>query len=277
MPALLASSTSGNAIRLCHVVEPVFGRLSHLSQNWELVTFSSVGRNCVYETAPESSSNLQRLPTLPRVSDSSNTDGVLPIPTIGPSSPGLDPYRYDNLRGPTVDTMFSLEATKILGDSSKVNLMAEHYFASSYIRMPILSKARFFRELPHLFTQPQADFILLCLSIYLLMHPPNLARQVETMQSSLYVKVKTYIAILEAANYVTLRSLQARVLVTFYEMGHAIYPAASASIAACARSAHYLGLNQKDFQSHEHQSDQKIQAAAEEEKRTWWAIMNLDR
>jgi Fungal specific transcription factor domain len=173
--------------------------------------------------------------------------------------------------------MFGLEAAKILADVAQVNRMAEHYFASSYVRMPILSKARFFRELPRLFANPQADFILLCLSINLLMQRPNLARHIETMQSSLYVSVKTYLASLEATNYITLNSVQAMVLVTFYEMGHAIYPAASASIASCARLAHFLGLNRKDFQSREHENDVAIRATAEEEKRTWWAIMNLDR
>ena len=173
--------------------------------------------------------------------------------------------------------MFSLEAAKLLGTLTEVELMAEHYFASSYIRMPLLSKERFFQDLPSLFSTPRADVILLCLSIHLLMRFPDRARQVETMQSSLYVTLKTYVAMLEAANYVTLRFVQARILVTFYEMGHAIYPVASASVAACARSAQYLRLNRKDFQGREHESRQHIRTAAEEEKRTWWAVLNLDR
>jgi hypothetical protein len=97
------------------------------------------------------------------------------------------------------------------------------------------------------------------------------------MQSSEYIAIKTHVALLEAANYVTLNSVQARILIAFYEMGHAIYPAASLSVASCARSAHYLGLNRKHFQSREHESDQEIRTIGEEEKRTWWAILNLDR
>jgi len=69
--------------------------------------------------------------------------------------------------------------------------------------------------------------------------------------------------------------VQARLLVSLYEMGHGIHPAASISIGACARTARALGLNKKLFQRA--QGDHASRLRAEEEKRVWWALLNLDR
>jgi len=94
------------------------------------------------------------------------------------------------------------------------------------------------------------------------------------MQSSLYVNVKSKISLLESTNYLSLMAIQARLLVTFYEMGYGITPAASISISACASSARAFGLNKKTFQN---AATEDAQFRAEEEKRVWWAVIILDR
>lgn len=82
-------------------------------------------------------------------------------------------------------------------------------------------------------------------------------------------------SLLESTNYLSLMVIQARLLVTFYEMGHRITPAASISISACASSARALGLNKKVFQNTA--AGQPISILAEAEKRVWWAVVVLDR
>jgi hypothetical protein len=93
------------------------------------------------------------------------------------------------------------------------------------------------------------------------------------MQSSLYITVKSVISLLESTNFLSLELVQCRLLVAFYEIGHGISPAASISIAAGARTARALGLNKQwvrpDFGGHT--------IDAEEERRVWWAVFNLDR
>lgn len=95
------------------------------------------------------------------------------------------------------------------------------------------------------------------------------------MQSSQYVSIKNAISLLEAASIISVEVVQARLLMTFYEMGHNIHPGASISIATAARTARLLGLNKKRFQNPAEDLGSKI--IAEEEKRVWWAVVNLDR
>ena len=165
------------------------------------------------------------------------------------------------------------EAAKILGSVEEVNVLAGRYFETIYRRMPIVSKGYFYERLPFVFTKPKADFVALCLGIHLITQYPT--PPIQSMQSSLYVLVKNTISLLESAGFLSLEVVQARLLVSFYEMGHGIHPAASISIGACARTARALGLNKKRFQRVE--GDHAVKLRAEEEKRVWWAVLILDR
>lgn len=85
-------------------------------------------------------------------------------------------------------------------------------------------------------------------------------------------------AILEAENagILTLSLLQAKILLTIYEVGHAIYPAAYFSIASCARYGTALGVN-KTLEYDVLFNAPAATLEAEEKKRAWWAILILDR
>ena len=191
----------------------------------------------------------------------------------------IDPYSHETLRQPFLDVAFRDEAFNIMGDLSEVGEMVRQYFSTLSPRIPILSRSRFLARLPSIYTRPRADYSLLCLSICLLMQKPrSLKFPTGSLQSSLYVTLKCLIASLEATDHVSLDFVQARLLVCFYELGHAIYPAASSSIAACSRTARAFGLDVKGFQaSGREYSVLATRLAAEEEKRAWWAVINLDR
>lgn len=92
--------------------------------------------------------------------------------------------------------------------------------------------------------------------------------------SSHYLIANSSIGILEATGNVTLNAIQSRLLLVLYEVGHVIYPAASISIGSCSRLARNAGLS-RDFW---HSQEVTVTTAdAEERKRTWWAVHNLDR
>lgn len=191
----------------------------------------------------------------------------------------MDPYSHEALRLPFLNIALRDEAATILGEVVEVEATAQQFFATTFIRFPILSKSRFFEHLPYIYSKPHADFILLCLSVKLIMQKPaGAALATESMQSTLYVTTKRLIASLEAATCVSLQFVQARALVCFYEFGHAIYPAASSSIAACAKTARCLGLDETISPQQDPRLDvREVDSTAEENKRTWWAILNLDR
>jgi hypothetical protein len=197
----------------------------------------------------------------------------------------VDPLLYDALRGLTVDIAMCQNARDILRTVDEVSLVADNYFATvwqkypticsatAWQRYPIICPVLSRRQLPTMFSEPRGDFILLCLAIHLLMQLPDTEHG--SMQSLLYVAVKTSIALLEATNFTSISVLQARLIVTLYEVGHGISPAASISVAGCARIVHALGLNQKFFQSVP--LDETGKLAAEQDKRARWGIILLDR
>lgn len=92
---------------------------------------------------------------------------------------------------------------------------------------------------------------------------------------SLYTQVKSIVAMLEAMGTNSLEMLQCRLLLTVFEVGHAMYPAAYISAGANIRAAVALGANASS-------SEQLLkvfgdQGQAEEARRTWRGIVITDR
>jgi hypothetical protein len=158
--------------------------------------------------------------------------------------------------------------------SSLDNLLAvsADFFTGTHQRIPTLCRFRFQERVESLATAPRADLAALCLGMLLLQQFPT-GRETN-MQSPLYVSVKNVINLLEATSPPSLDLLQSRVLVTFYEVGHGLQDAAYISVATCARVARMLGLHQKLWRVLDGAEDK---LGAEERKRTWWAILILDR
>ena len=138
--------------------------------------------------------------------------------------------------------------------------------------MTILSRKRFLDRLPTLLTGAKADYIALCLSMHLIQEKPS--GYAQGMQTPLYVLLKNIMSMFTAAGVSSLDVVQCWVLIVFYELGHAIYPACSMSLAACAKLARWIGLHREQ----EILADSEIATVqSEERKRVWWAVLNLDR
>jgi hypothetical protein len=164
------------------------------------------------------------------------------------------------------------EALNVFGSVEGLRAMAERYFSSIHHRITILSKKRVFERLPTVFDEPNADYMTLCLCMRLVQEQP--LGIVESMQSSLYVTIKGIMSLLAATGAHSLDMVQCWVLMTFYELGHAIFPACSMSLAACVKLARGIGIQQRD------RSREDIQISAievEERSRVWWAVYNLER
>ncbi|OBT38910.1 hypothetical protein VE00_10881 [Pseudogymnoascus sp. WSF 3629] len=93
-------------------------------------------------------------------------------------------------------------------------------------------------------------------------------------RNSAYLFAKRYFLELEMLGMFTLQTLQAGILLCLYEIGHGLYPSAYLTVGTCARYGIGLGLDKEallPFRS------PNIWLEAEEKKRTWWAILILDR
>ncbi|KAL6805129.1 hypothetical protein J3E68DRAFT_387704 [Trichoderma sp. SZMC 28012] len=196
----------------------------------------------------------------------------LPGSRFARSISALGPINQMPLRQPMIDLIVRAEALQILGSLDKMNEIAAQYFVGTHQRMSILSKSRFYRSLHTINAEPKADFLTLCLCMYLIEQIP--LHQPMSMQSTLYVIIKSLLGMLEATEQISLDIVQARTLVTCYEIGHGLHTAACISVAACAKTARALGIHKQMRRNSNNGIDGLI---AEEEKRTWWAILNMDR
>ncbi|KAF2448833.1 hypothetical protein P171DRAFT_353262 [Karstenula rhodostoma CBS 690.94] len=165
-------------------------------------------------------------------------------------------------------------ATTVLGSSDNIHTIANDFFITTHQRIPILSRHRFYNCLQSISNSPRADLVTLCLCIALVQHMPFEKRS-SNMQSPLYVHVKSLVGLLEMAGEFTIDLLHCIVLVTHYELGHGLHPSAYLSLAASAKIARMMSLHKKPWQTDAGQGVESM--LLEEQKRAWWAIVNLDR
>jgi hypothetical protein len=204
--------------------------------------------------------------------DAATQKTAFELPGIGfaISMSGINPLSHESPREPTTEIAVRLQAIRILG-SVDVSAVSAEFFAGTHTRLSVISKSRFYGNLPSLGDGPRADFVALCLSIYLMQQKPS--TETTSMHSSLYVTVKSLVGLIEVTSDLSLDIVHCRLLLALYELGHSLHTAAYMSVATCARSARVLGLNRKPWRN----SVGANVPAMEEEKRLWWAIVNMDR
>lgn len=163
----------------------------------------------------------------------------------------------------------------IIGSSDHMQEVSRIYFSSTHHKLAMISEKNFSKRLPNLFVTADRSFITLCLCMLLVQGDPQLPTR--TAVTSLYVTAKSYISFLESTGRYSVNTIQSMLLVTLYEVGHGIYPAASVSIAGCARGARNIGLHRTKTRRHFMNASVIDVDEIEEKRRTWWAIHNLDR
>jgi len=154
----------------------------------------------------------------------------------------------------------------------EIRVTASKFFEHIHLWMPFVSKKRFYELYLRSSFQSRPDVVLLLLSLKLITTlPPKTPRNSRT---PLYYAAKHFCLEVEGSSILSTPVLQAGVLLSLYELGHAIYPAAFLSIGACARYAHALGINGSRTLNTKRVL---TLVEVEERRRTWWAIVILDR
>lgn len=136
----------------------------------------------------------------------------------------------------------------------------------------MVSKQNFYRHLLNPLSQPRTDvaLLLLCMRLVLTVVPD----QTPPSTTVIYLAAKQFCLEIETTGTQSLQALQAKLLISIYELGHAIYPAAYMSIGACARYGISLGIDGRDTPQATPPGDW---TDIEERKRVWWAVLILDR
>jgi hypothetical protein len=174
-----------------------------------------------------------------------------------------------------VDARIRTDVLRVLGSFNIMTEIGSQYFNTIHHRLTIISSKTFYENLPSLETAPSADFMTLCLSMYLLLEFPNAQHpSIGSMVSATYLTVKGVLSMTEATGYQSLKLVQARILVLLYEMGHGIHPAAAISLGACAMLARTIGISRSGLQKSKEGYDPHD---FQERIRAWWTLHNLDR
>jgi hypothetical protein len=128
-----------------------------------------------------------------------------------------------------------------LGDGVSVNATITEYFTTVHKWMPIVSQKRMSRNMANPLYDAGPDLALLFLCMKLIISRPQ--DGIESSQNPIYSSAKRFISLMEATGTASLLVLQANLLVTWYEYGQAIYPAAWMSAGWCVRYGNMLGIN----------------------------------
>ncbi|KOC08234.1 hypothetical protein AFLA70_178g002061 [Aspergillus flavus AF70] len=162
----------------------------------------------------------------------------------------------------------------IIGDESRIRAVAAVYFRTIHPWFPILAEGPFYERLTYILTYTSPDLSLLTLCMVLLGAKP-VDDEIPPRMRSLYILLKGFIATLEAIEINSLELLQCRLLLTIFEVGHGMYPAAYISMGSNVRAAVALGAN--EVSKAQLEETFKSPGRAEEARRIWRGIVITDR
>ncbi|KAF7587215.1 hypothetical protein BBP40_007552 [Aspergillus hancockii] len=162
----------------------------------------------------------------------------------------------------------------VIGDDRRIHEAATAYFRTIHSWFPIVAERSFLERLPNIRSIVGPGFSLLVLCIFLLGAIP-VDGKIPARMRSLYTLVKGFVASLDAVGINSLDLLQCRLLLTIFEVGHGLYPAAYISMGANVRAAVALGINVTS--TSQLQGYFKSPERAEEARYTWYGIVITDR
>lgn len=225
-----------------------------------------------------------------------------------PNAYFVDPafFRAAQMSLPQVEMPLPSIVLNIARDSSRI---AAEFFSSVHGWLPIISKQKLLRDLQSPVPMSSQRLVLyFCMDLIarvpqdtgmkpyplsdqypvpeVVGEPPMLSRittpserrldgTARNPRSEEYFAVKSVFQDAEHTGILSIEHLQALVLVTVYELGHGIYPAAYFSISTCVRYGMTLGIDKQRVQDIAFSSYDFEEL--EERRRIWWVIYILDR
>ncbi|KAL2830166.1 hypothetical protein BJY01DRAFT_120704 [Aspergillus pseudoustus] len=164
------------------------------------------------------------------------------------------------------------EISVALGGEAEIQSITATYFQTVHFYLPFVSKIKVARHIQSVEGSLKADIALLLLCMKLVQEVPNID---DPQSFELYDLAKDFRTKLGLHGVVTLRALQANILLLLYEIGHGIFPAAFMTVGACARQGVALGLGSQLAPQLAGKAQSWVDV--EERRRTWWTVVILDR
>ncbi|KAL7623596.1 hypothetical protein AAE478_005148 [Parahypoxylon ruwenzoriense] len=160
------------------------------------------------------------------------------------------------------------------GISSETYTIYDKYFSTAHQWIPILSRKLTRRNLLESKSTVNDPSQLLLMCMKLVSDP--LSPEASARADRTYMKVLQSLLEAENAYLPCLQLLQSIILISVYEIGHAIYPAAYLRVGHASRLCIMMGLHDRRNAPQLFKST-FTWTAREEERRAWWAVFCLDR
>lgn len=219
--------------------------------------------DCQHRAPPEGST-----PSLARNSSMATFESLTQVPLT--SQLTLDDIFTNN---GSLESFLSDQVNGFIGGSESQLATARRYFQTIHSWIQFIHRdciLEQFRNSP-VCHDGDFSFLLLCMRLLITERPNNGS---VPNKNPLYILIKATLPAIELQNTITVRNIQARLLICLYEIGHMIQPSLFLSISTTARCAITVGLNRKINPT---ESYDKNWISLEEEKRVWWTIYILDR
>jgi hypothetical protein len=158
--------------------------------------------------------------------------------------------------------------------SISIQSIYEDWFRSPYHWLPFISKKRLFREIYSFNPASSASVALLLLCMKLLSDPPFEGEDPSTRH--VYVLAQHLLCKIENAGFISLHLLQSVLILAFFENGHGILPAGYLRVAHASRLGLMMGFHDRRNAAQLFKSSETW-TLREEERRTYWACIILDR
>ncbi|KAI1105759.1 hypothetical protein F4804DRAFT_110971 [Jackrogersella minutella] len=150
----------------------------------------------------------------------------------------------------------------------------EKYFYTIHQWLPILSKKYVRRHLTEYGSAADSPFQLLFLCMKLVAE--SLPQGASARANQDYTRILETLLRVETSCLPCLQLLQSVILISVYEISHAIYPAAYMRVGYASRLCIMMGFHDRKNASQLFK-DTVTWTAREEERRAWWAVFCLDR
>lgn len=161
--------------------------------------------------------------------------------------------------------------TFVIGDRDLGKHIADFLKETNLFCMPFIPRQDLQAQLSNEPSQLNSSEILLLACIKILCQP--IEDDTRGHSSPHYLAIKTSFVGAEVNGVLTVRLLQALVVLLIYEFCHGIYPSAYITLGTCTRYLDALGINRPSLPSEE-----PIDwIDAETRRRLWWAIYTMER
>lgn len=154
----------------------------------------------------------------------------------------LDPALFNYCAPPSTPHSPSIPRAveALLGDSDSEKVLAAEYFKIADRWMPNISRMRFYGSLINPATPADPKIAAILLAMKLILSCPEDAN----FCSEIYAAAKDFQLRMEMAGYLTIYILQSAILLTMYELGHAIFPGAFTFVSICSHYAPALKIDE---------------------------------